>query len=474
MSYFPSISQNVTVDTANSYSGTIDNGVTWNNEVTDLGTSTMGVNAIQVVVDSDKDLTIYVDQGRANNTFEIIDNYNYITTKNFGITIQAVSAYVRVRAKNSSGATATVVIDTVLCPIVECLPRSLDENGYLQVSAKSISDEYGFNVENTPTGEMRVSQPTRLIGAQFEGAGVGGTGGVDPNFWNSSVANSGTVIQGNAQVVLSTNTATNGTARLCSVRRARYISANAQRYRAVLQASASATNNTRRWGIGWGSTMPTTITITDGTWFQWSGTTFGIAHQKASANGGVAQVVTSFNGDLGSSYAPTADTSATYEIYWTNSKVWWVVGDRILHIITFGSATWADTMNFYIFADNINSSNLSTNQTLTCRVVSISRLGPMLTQPISYYINATTTGVILKYGPGNLHSIILGSSATSGSVITLYDGISATTVIARFALVWPSGGNFSPTSIDLKGIPFHNGLYLTIATQAAAVTVIYE
>ena len=60
MSYFPAISQNVTVDTVNSYAGTILNTVTWNSS--GVGSTTLGVNAIQVVVKSDQNLTVYVDQ----------------------------------------------------------------------------------------------------------------------------------------------------------------------------------------------------------------------------------------------------------------------------------------------------------------------------------------------------------------------------------------------------------------------------
>jgi len=468
MSYFPAISQNVTVDTVNSYAGTILNTVTWNSS--GVGSTTLGVNAIQVVVKSDQNLTVYVDQGRANNTFEVVDEYHYITTKNFGITVQAVGAYVRVRALNNSGSTATVTIDTVLCPIVEALPRSLDDHGHLQIAIEHISDEYGFDVENTPTGEMRVAQPTRLVGAQFDGSTI------DTNFWNTSVSNSGTVTQANAQIVLDTATTANGTARLCSVRRARYVSANAMRYRAVVQASAAAANNVRRWGIGYGSTMPGTITITDGVWFQWNGLTFNVAYQKSN---GVISTVSSFNGDLGATWSPTVDSVSTYEIYWTNSKVWWVIGGVVLHSITFSSATWASTMNFYIFADNTNSNNLNTSNTLTYRVASISRLGQLLTQPTHYYQNATTTGIQLKYGTGNLHSIVLGTCATSGSIVTLHDGtVSGVTitgaVIAKFTIIFPGGGNFVPSSIDLKGLPFFNGLVLQIETQAAAVTVIYE
>jgi hypothetical protein len=468
MSYFPSISQSVTADTANSYAGTIDNGVTWNSA--GLGASTLGVNAIQVVVKSDRNLTIYVDQGRESNTFECTDTYIYLTTCQFGITIQAVAAYVRVRALNSSGAQATVTIDTVQCPIVEAVPRSLDENGFLQVALKGLKDGYGFVASNTPMGEMRAIQPTRLVGAQFDG--VGNAGAVDPNFWVSTVANSGTVTQANAQVTLDTaTTAANGAARLTSLRRARYVSANAMRYRAGISLSAAAANNTRRWGVGYGSAMPATITVTDGAWFQLAGTTFGVAYQKSN---GSPTVVTTFNGTLGASYNPGTGY-VTYEIYWTNGRVYWGVDGHVLHSVSASAATWSDTMNFHIFAETVNSSALQTSNTLSCRVASISRLGAMLTQPTSAFRSTTTAGAVLKYGPGNLHSLLVGSVADSGAVISIYDGLtSAGTVLAQLTIAYPVQNSYLPASYDLMGIPFSTGLCLVIANHNAAVTVIYE
>ena len=126
MSYFPSISQNVTVDATNSETSfSLASAAIWHTG--GLGGPTSGVNAIQIVVTSTRNLEIYVDQGLSTSSFQITDIYNYLTTKQFGITVQAVSAFVRVRAKNVSDASATVTITTVLCPIVEALPRSLEQ-----------------------------------------------------------------------------------------------------------------------------------------------------------------------------------------------------------------------------------------------------------------------------------------------------------------------------------------------------------
>jgi hypothetical protein len=463
MSYFPSISQNVTVDTANSSTANINAGATWNSAGT--GTSTLGVNSIQVAVAASQNLEIYVDQGRTDSSFQITDTYYYYPSiGNFGITVQAVSAFVRVRAKNTSGATATgVLIDTVLCPIADPMPRSLDRYGNEKVALQSINDLYGFEVENTPTGEMRATAPTRLVGAQFEGTTV------DPNFWTVTNTAGGTSTQANAQLTLATNTTANGATSVFSVRRARYVSASANCYRSVVQLGDTGTaNNTRRWGVAWGATMPT---ITDGAYYQISGTTFSIVTLK----GGTPTAVDSgsFNGILGTTYTPTTNV-ATYEIYWTNSKVYFSVGGILLHTVSATTTTWANTVNHHVFMDNVNSAGSTSAVTMSCRVASIRRLGPLLTQPNSRFQSGTVAALVCKYGPGNLHSLVL-SSVTSGSVVTLWDNTAASgTTLWSGTITIPAQGVNAPVALDMKGMPFFTGLTLTIATQNSNALVIYE
>ena len=236
------------------------------------------------------------------------------------------------------------------------------------------------------------------------------------------------------------------------------------RFRAVVAVSAGSADNTRKWGIGWGATMPT---ITDGAYFQLSGTTFSIVTLKGTSATTVSSG--SFNGTLGTTFA-VGTGIRTYEIYWTNSYVYFVVGGSILHTVSASAATWADTMAHHVYMDNINSGN-STSVTLTCRVASIARLGPLLTQPISKYQSGTVAALVLKYGAGNLHGIVIAAVANT-SAVTLWDNTagSGTTIWASGAM----GALTTPYFIDFKGLPFYTGLTLTIATANCSATVIYE
>lgn len=106
-----------------------------------------------------------------------------------------------------------------------------------------------------------------------------------------------------------------------------------------------------------------------------------------------------FNGNIGATYTPDTNNH-TYEIYWNNSKVYFIVDNELLHVVNATSETWTSTLSFYIFMDNVNSNNLQTNHTMSCRVATIRRLGFSLTQPTSKYQSGTTAGIVLKYGSG--------------------------------------------------------------------------
>lgn len=463
MSYFSKFQQDIKVSTLNSSIINIGAGATYSG----VADSTLNVAGIQVSLFCDQNCTVYIDQASdiiPVSHWDISDEYTYYANSSFGITAQCVSSYARIRIKNKNTTTPTSTfrLQTVLCPIVEAVPRSLDEFGNLKTSIYGMTDLYGFTTENTPNGEIRAIEPIRIVGATFEGTIV------DPNFWTSTVTNNGTINQANAQIVLSTNTTANGTATLNSVRRARYVANCAMLFRTQVILSSAVTNNKKRWGIGWGSSMPT---ITDGAYFQINGTTFSVVLLK----GGIENKIDSgsFNGKIGLTFDPDAINN-TYEIYWNNANVWFVIGDLILHHHSATLTTWASTMSPYIFMDNVNSNGSTTNNTLTCRVAAIRRLGSLITQPTSKYQSGTTTGVICKYGAGNLNRLIV-SSATSGSILTIYDGTTTGgTVIHSFIVSFGNQGGQGIYSVDMGGLPFFNGLFFTITTQPMNVSLIYE
>jgi hypothetical protein len=419
-------------------------------------------SAIQIIAKFDQDFTVHIDQSQTLNPLspDITDSWDVLADEGFAVAVASVAPYFRVRLTNTENNAATGALTVGMPAVFNPLPRKLDEHGHLETSVRHITDEYGFGVENTPMGEMRTIVPIRLVGAAFDGTVV------DPNFWTVTNANGGTSTLSNGALIIATNTTANGSTKFNSLRRARYVAGSSMRYRTQLLLSAGVASNKRRWGIAYGATMPT---ITDGAYFELDGTTFSVV----TLRNGVETRVSSdnFNGGIGPHFDPGTG-NRSYEIYWTNGKVYFVIGDLILHTVTASAQTWAATMSQYIFMDNVNSGGITSNNTLECRVSSIYRLGNLVTQPTSKYQSGTTAGVICKYGAGNLISLII-SNPTNGSVVTLYDGTSVAGTV-----IWASGNlsGADPTStpLDFKGIPFFTGLFFTITAAACNLFIVYE
>jgi hypothetical protein len=317
---------------------------------------------------------------------------------------------------------------------------------------KQGQDQYGFIGEYTPMGEERSVSPIRLVGATFIGTTI------DTNFW--AAAQTGTAAgstQANGSVTTTSGTTTSGTASLTSVRKARYTGGSSNRYRGQIQLGDTGNaDNIRRWGMFDG---------TDGAYFELNGTTLNVVTLKTGTPTRVAS--TSWNN---STTTPTLTNVNSYEIYITNSKVYFIISDVLKHTASFPTSTWTDNTNLPVRMDSTNSAG-TTAYTITARVMTIYRLGNLITQPTSKYQAGTTAGVVCKYGAGNLQSLIL-SNITAGSVVTLYDNTAASGTI-----LFSSGAMAEktfPFALDFKGIPFSIGLTLVIATQISDATVIYE
>ncbi|MGE5438060.1 MAG: hypothetical protein ACM3O3_12675 [Syntrophothermus sp.] len=314
-------------------------------------------------------------------------------------------------------------------------------------------DGYSWKVEFTPMDEMRVVIPYKLCGTTFAGNTL------DSNFWTSSTANGGLYTHGNSQLILTTGTTPSSSSTIESVRYARYTAGSSLRYRSVIRLPDTGTaNNTRRWGA---------FNATDGCFFELSGTTFRIVTRKSGVDTQVNNG--SFNGYT-ATYTVNTNVQ-TYEIYWTNSKVYFIVSGELLHTVSATTTTWSDSISLPIRAENSNNVSGSSSVGLNIRTSAIHKLGAEQSQPTSKYQSGTTAGVVYKYGTGNLHGLVV-SNVSNNSVVTLYDNTSATGTI-----IWSSGtmgAITTPFQIDFFNLPFSNGLTLVISTANCNVTTIYE
>ena len=458
------------------------------------------------------------------------DQYAYnATTDNFGLTIQAVNTYERVRVTNiGSGLSLVFRLTTVLCPIVEAVPRSLDENGNLKVN--SPTDTYNWSVENTPQGDTRSVTPIRLAGAALEGSTL------DTNFWGTILINGGTITQANARLNVLTGASANGSATIFTIRKGRYVSGSTNCVRIQGRfGDTGTTDNVRQFGAGLSSNYTLTIgsatiiagdvytdvsgvqytilisgtvttatvfatgtptagagqvytrvsgtgaasftgsaytinsTLTDGFYFQLSGTTFSVV----TAIGGTPTPVNSglFNGNLGASYTPTINVQ-TWEIYYNTKTVYFTINGKLLHTVSDPITPLSNTNTLHAFIRNTNSNNLASSLGFYARSVSIRRLGPLETERTFKYV-ATNTTTVLKYSAGRLYKVIFGDPETA-QVVTLYDGLTVSApLIATLTNVKIDGNHtVNHTVVDFT-IPFHNGLTM-VTSSSVPITIIYE
>jgi len=427
--------------------------------------TTLNCNAIQVSLKTDQNCTVYVDQSSDAINWDIVDSYSYKyqNSISFGITVQAVSSYYRVRVENMSSLAATLFfrLQSVLCPVVESLPRSLSSEGHLKVGVYEIEDMYNNVVKITTMGELRTISATRLIGTSFSGTTI------DSNFWTAAVANSGTVTQTGGEITLRTNGVANGSTGLQSTRFARYMSGCSNYFRAILDFSgALINNNTKRWGIFTG----TLNTPVDGAAFEMINTVFSIVTFK----GGMPTRVVNgqFNGEYGLILNNISSGAQTFEIIYTNKIIFFMYNNQLIHKVTATAATWTNTLNLPLRAENVNTSSGTTDTSLKIRAYTVSRYGDQETSPIWKNQVGAVTASVLKYGSGRLHKILI-NKWVNGSVITLYDAITATNPIAIVTPTSGSEGSLIPFSMDYN-LDFYTGLCFTTANSSTNITVVYE
>lgn len=415
---------------------------------------------------TDQNATVYIEESdTGTSNWDISREYDYIASHGGrGETVQASKAYWRIRVV-LTGTTDTTYfrLSGVLCPIAFPLPSGLSPDGRLlsetTITGKENTDRHLWI---TPTGAMTAAFTSRLVGTNFDGSTK------DPRFWVDTPLNGGTATQG-GEILLETNTTANGSIRYQSVRYARFVIGAPNRLLVFSKMeSAPIADNIRRIGVYDGATGVSG----NGFFFQLNGLTFGIGTRKA----GTDLIVENgnFNGNYGTAWTPTLNKVNKLEIEYGEFGAYWYVNNRLLHSIELTSAVLSRLVNnltLPVTMENVNSNDNDVNSVMGVYGASILRMGQLLTNPTSYYhAYAATTGVNLKIGAGTIHKMIFGG-AQNNAVVTLSDSTSAAT--PALWVYTATGALAVPVSVDLGGLPFNNGLRLTVA-NSAAVTVVYE
>lgn len=318
-----------------------------------------------------------------------------------------------------------------------------------------LKDKYGFEAEFTPSDEIRISEVSKLCGTAFEGTTV------DANFWTASTSGAGAAVsQLDGYMALISGTAASSLVTVYSKNAARYYGGSSNMFRARAKVAAPEQED-GYFKIG------VRTSTTDGAYYKFiNGDLYATTLTGSTENSTLL-----LTGTWG------ADQYHKYEIYYDSNKVYFTLDGDLLHTHTVTTTLWATAKTFNILLETANVSGLGTSQVMHLSEAVICRLGKDHSAFSSKYNTGTTAagGLIAKIGSGNLHGMVIGEVPTSGSVITIYDGVTTGgTILAKFTLSFPAGGNFNPTTIDFKGLSFSTGLLFTVLTQSATITLIYE
>lgn len=296
----------------------------------------------------------------------------------------------------------------------------------------------------TPYGELHTINPVRIAGGIFYDSTL------DTSFFAATNINGGTTTVANDVATLATNTTANGATKLSTAQRARFVGGTSNRFYGRLYLGDSGTvNNVRRWGF-------LNNAGTDGVYFKLSGTTLSVNTLKGSVESSttITPSITLTNLNL-------------FEIDYNSGVIYFVINGVVVYTIT-PTAPVVNTEQLFAFADNTNSGGSTTNVTLNALHLSAYRLGRMSTQAISQRV--TTAGTyVMKYGPGLLRYITVGTPASSSSTLTVYDNTSATGTIID-VVQGPSQAN--PVTLTY-GLAFSNGLTV-VSTGTWSAVVIFE
>ena len=397
--------------------------------------------------------------------WDVSDVFEYNVIKdNFGQTIQAVSQFYRIRVTNRSTTTATTYfrLQTVLVPIIEALPRTLDNYGSLKTTVKGLSDTFGFSGQFTPMRDLKTITPIRLIGNVFGSA-------IDTNFWTAT--NTGTSSASgvaNSLATMTSGTSTNGYGQLQTVRLIRYQFGHPLQFRGLYRVPVLAVSqNTRRWG----PFSVSTTTPTNGVYFEIDPA--GVLSVNTVSNGSVNKITSgAFNGDV-SEYIMDTNVHA-YEIIYYTAAAYFLIDNILIHTVIPTTSVLYKNLDVPITVTSINSGTGTASGSIECWNATVFKLGNLITAPTYKFQAGLTTANLLKAGSGALHSVAI-SSATSGAVVTLYDNTTATVpVIWSSTITFGNQGGNGIYTIDFGGISFYTGLTLSITTQAASVFVKYE
>ena len=308
------------------------------------------------------------------------------------------------------------------------------------------------DLDITELGTASTYEATTLVGTPFGGNVV------DSNYWNTSVANDGTVTQ-NGQLTVTTGTTANGEAQITSNRAARKIPGALNQFRMVGKFTTEEdADNVRRIGV---------FDDDNGAFFKLNGTTCVIATRKGGVENEISE--SEFNGQVDE--LPKDTNVHRFVITYSAYRVTFHCDGNLIHEEVADTEAWTNTLTLPIRIESINSNNNTTDNGIEAQLATVLRLGRLHSESESNYQEGQVAAKVLKYGAGELKRVVL-SGIDNGSIATYYDNTEASGEV-----LWSSGSmpsRTTPLQLDFGELPFSSGLTLAITNADCNATTVYE
>lgn len=294
-------------------------------------------------------------------------------------------------------------------------------------------------------GSAKVGEAIILVGDAF--------GGKTPNVlqWDTEFVGSGASVVLPGTQRLETGTTSDSEARFQSTKAARFMISQFNIYHGGIFLDNISDPDCKR---SWGGYNPIAASP-NGLFFRLDGGNWFIG----SVKNGVETLVPEANWN-GSGLAAFNDTPglSVYEIQYNAGSAFFFQGRNLIHVLSVAAGgTYADSYNFKVSLEVINSNGNTTNNGIEFRAHGTYRLGEERGETIS---RAFTSDTLIKTGAGYCEHVYLSRTGSGGgsAILTVYDGINNSGIVMK---------RIDVGSDDYKGgavkSTFSDGLFIEIS-----------